>query len=63
MPELADEVPYELGKARVEREGADVTIVFSFHWNEACPRCRRRTGKKGIQRGSHRPDLPAALGS
>lgn len=27
VPELADEVPYELGKARVEREGADVTIV------------------------------------
>ena len=27
VPELADEAPYELGKARVEREGADVTIV------------------------------------
>ncbi len=27
VPEKADEVPYELGKARVEREGTDVTIV------------------------------------
>lgn len=27
VPELADEVPYTIGKARVEREGTDVTIV------------------------------------
>lgn len=27
LPELADEVPYTIGKARVEREGTDVTIV------------------------------------
>lgn len=27
VPELADEVPYTIGKARVEREGSDVTIV------------------------------------
>jgi pyruvate/2-oxoglutarate/acetoin dehydrogenase E1 component len=27
MPELADEVPYTIGKAHVEREGSDVTIV------------------------------------
>jgi pyruvate dehydrogenase E1 component beta subunit len=27
MPELADETPYTIGKARVEREGTDVTIV------------------------------------
>ncbi|MCF0137645.1 MAG: alpha-ketoacid dehydrogenase subunit beta [Oscillospiraceae bacterium] len=27
MPEKCDEVPYEIGKARVEREGKDVTIV------------------------------------
>ncbi len=27
VPETADEAPYELGKARVEREGTDVTIV------------------------------------
>lgn len=27
VPELEDEVPYEIGKARVEREGKDVTIV------------------------------------
>ncbi len=27
MPELADEVPYTIGKARVVREGTDVTIV------------------------------------
>ena len=27
VPELADEVPYTIGKARVEQEGTDVTIV------------------------------------
>ena len=27
LPELGDEVPYTIGKARVEREGTDVTIV------------------------------------
>ena len=27
VPEKEDEVPYEIGKARVEREGKDVTIV------------------------------------
>ena len=27
VPEKADEVPYQIGKARVEREGKDVTIV------------------------------------
>ena len=27
VPELEDEVPYEIGKARVEREGKDVTII------------------------------------
>lgn len=27
LPELADEVPYTIGKAHVEREGTDVTIV------------------------------------
>lgn len=27
LPELADQVPYTIGKARVEREGSDVTIV------------------------------------
>lgn len=27
LPEVADQVPYEIGKARVEREGTDVTIV------------------------------------
>lgn len=27
LPEIADQVPYTLGKARVEREGSDVTIV------------------------------------
>ena len=27
VPEKEDEVPYEIGKARVEREGTDVTIV------------------------------------
>lgn len=27
VPEIEDEIPYELGKARIEREGTDVTIV------------------------------------
>lgn len=27
VPEIADEVPYEIGKAKIKREGKDVTIV------------------------------------
>lgn len=49
VPELADEVPYEIGKARVKREGRDVTVVsYSISMKNACA-AAEALAKDGIE--------------
>ena len=49
VPELADEVPYTIGKARVEREGSDVTIVSYSIGMKAAKGAAELLAKDGIE--------------
>lgn len=49
VPEIADEVPYTIGKAKVRREGKDVTIVsYSIGMKNALG-AAERLAKEGIE--------------
>ena len=49
VPEIADEVPYEIGKARIKRAGKDVTIVsYSISMKNACA-AAEALAKEGIE--------------
>ena len=49
VPEKEDEVPYEIGKARVEREGKDVTIVSYSIGMKNARAAADQLAKDGIQ--------------
>lgn len=49
VPEIADEVPYTLGKARIDREGKDVTIVSYSIGMKAAKGAAELLAKDGIE--------------
>lgn len=52
VPEIEDEIPYELGKARIEREGTDVTIVsYSIGMKHA------RTAADALEKKGFHPEV------